>query len=57
MPSLAETLVLANITVVDTETVSSFQPEKARKLAITCAENHTWQVPHPNPHRDHAVWR
>ena len=25
--------------------VSSFQPEKARKLAVTCAENHTWQCP------------
>ncbi len=25
--------------------VSSFQPEKARKLALTCAQNHTWQCP------------
>ena len=25
--------------------VSSFQPEKARKLAVTCAENRTWQCP------------
>ncbi len=25
--------------------VSSFQPEKARRLAMTCAEHHTWQCP------------
>ena len=25
--------------------VSTFQPEKARKLAVTCAENATWQCP------------
>jgi hypothetical protein len=25
--------------------VSSFQPDKAHKLAVTCAQNHTWQCP------------
>ncbi len=25
--------------------VSSFQPDKARTLAVACAENHTWQCP------------
>ena len=25
--------------------ISSFQPEKARSLALTCAQNHTWQCP------------
>ena len=25
--------------------VSSFQPDKAQKLAVACAQNHTWQCP------------